>query len=291
MALHTPTQNRIRKKRTEKHPFVWQIAKGVLRLFIIVFFLALTWYITRLPFFTISEVIVEGGETIPHDEVRAKVLQELQGAYVLLIPKQFSYLYPKERIEEVLRSNERMYGIAVTRLSRTKIQINFKEYVPHALWCAFERPDIPCYFITEKGYAFAEAPTLSGGAFVRHQQEGLTEITRGSAFTEEALHSLDAFIMRIMQERALRISSVVHRQNGDLELLINGGGMILVSGKKDFLEAFDNLTAVLTSEEFKHIEPGNFKYIDIRFDHKVFVNETLTETGSSTATSTEILPE
>lgn len=291
MAPRLETTVRARGRHDTQHTFVWQIVRGVVRLLAVVAVLGLAWYVTRLPFFTITEVAVRGGETISHEDVRAQVLQELQGAYFLIVPKHFTYLYPSERIHAVLAKNTRMHDIVLARTDRHTLDVSFKEYVPYALWCSYSASTSPCYFVTEDGYAFAEAPVLQGGALPRHVLEGVDDLHVGDLHTEKSLAEIDAFMQRATQELGLRIASVLHKKNGDIELHINGGGAIFVSGKKDLNTAFDNLTSVLSSTEFKHIEPGNFKYIDVRFENKVFVNEKLFEEATTTPEVLEVLPE
>ncbi len=291
MAPRLETTARPRGRRDTQHTFVWQIVRGVLRLVAIAAVLALLWYLTRLPFFTITDVVVSGGETIAHEEVRAQMLQELQGTYFLIVPKQFTYLYPKDRMREVLSKNARMHDIALTRTDRHTLSVSFKEYVPYALWCGYSASTSPCYFVTEGGYAFAEAPALQGGALPRHVLEGVDEMQVGDMHTEKSLVEIDAFMRRASEELGLRIASILHKKNGDIEFGINGGGAIFVSGKKDLTVAFKNLTSVLASDEFTHIEPGNFKYIDVRFENKVFVNEKLVAESTTTEEVLEALPE
>lgn len=289
--LHKEKGIGIRTQRIQTRTFVWQIIHGVLRLIVIVGLLALVWYVTRLPMFTITEVTVSGGETIPHDEVRASVLQELQGTYFLIIPKRFSFLYPHERIYEVVAKNASLYDIHVVRASRTELKVSFKEYVPYALWCTQSINTVPCLFMTEDGYAFSEAPLLQGGVFVRYAEEGIDKINIGYVRTKEQLNAIEYFIQRMEHELGLRVASVLFTHDGDIELSIHGGGKIFVSGKDSLEIVFDNVQVVMKSQEFKHLKPGNFQYIDVRFNNKVFVNETMSDIASSTATSSEKLPE
>ena len=67
-----------------------------------------------------------------------------------------------------------------------------------------------------------------------------------------------------------------------------GGGELRTS-LAEAVVPFENLQAILQSEEFSHIKPGAFQYIDLRFGSRVFVNEEMPqlENASSTATTTE----
>lgn len=271
--------------------FRWQIIKGVLRLFGIAALIAATYYLTRLAPVTLVGVSVVGGETISHEMVREQVRGELEGTYFRIVPRAFAYLYPHDRIVEVLEKNERMHNTAVERVSRTELAVTFDEYIPHALWCPDGTPDTRCYFMSADGFAFEEAPPLHGGTFVRHISEGATEVSRGTAIESGKLKSVDAFIARVEEELVFRIASVVYTKAGDIQFFINGGGMILVSGTDDLMESLTNVISVFSSSEFKHIEPGNFKYIDVRFAPKIFVNEELTPVSTTTASTTDVVIE
>lgn len=281
-------KNRIRGKVQPERSFARQFLRGFLVILIIAIVCALTWYVTRLEFFTIREITIEGGETIPHEEIQARVLDELQGNFFLIIPKRFVYTYPHDRIVDVLGKIPRVHDVAVKIGADAALHVTFKEYIPHALLCGYPIEGSSCYFINEHGYAFVEAPILTGGSFVRHYDEEFSEIKMGTMIDEERLASIDMFIARVSDELRFRITSVLHKKNGDIELQINGGGMILISSMRDYVLTFENLASVVRSPEFKHLEPGNFKYIDVRFDNKVFVNEELELSTSSTTASTTL---
>ena len=77
-------------------------------------------------------------------------------------------------------------------------------------------------------------------------------------------------------------------------LWVSGFDIIYSLQDDSFDRVFANLSSVLESESFTHLEPGNFQYIDLRFGNKVFVNEELgvatsteSELGSSTVTAGE----
>ena len=267
--------------------FKLQIFWGIVRLMLIALLGVLIWYATRLEIFTIVDVAVSGGETISHEEIRTRLLDELKGTYFLIIPKRFTYLYPHDRMIEVLEKNQRMHNIMVDRTSRTSLSVAFDEYIPHALWCRATSESSPCYFMTEDGYAFTEAPLLTGGTLVRHSVEDLGEIVEGTVIDMVELSALDTFIERANTELGFRITSLVHTKDNDVQFLVNGGGMIFAAKGKDFTETFNNVKSVLESKEFKHIKPGNFNYIDARFSNKIFVNEEM----STSTEEVSMLPE
>jgi cell division septal protein FtsQ len=232
-----------------------------------------TWYVTRLPSLTISSVFVSGGETVSHEEMKRLVEEELNGNYILLIPHRFAHLYPHDRIVEALNSIPRVHSAAVLKTDGPGLHVTFREYIPAALWCLRDEEDSPCYFVDATGYAFAPAPQLEGGTLFRHFFENETELSEKQVMTEEMLLRIESFADVLEHELGLRVSEVTHTRDGDITYHINGGGELYTSLNVGLEETYENLKSILDSEAFAHLAPGNFRYIDLRFGSKVYVNE------------------
>ena len=71
---------------------------------------------------------------------------------------------------------------------------------------------------------------------------------------------------------------------GDSYFTVIGGGEFKVSLKQSTKETLDNFKTVTGSEQFAHLKPGNFEYIDLRFGSKVFVNENTVQVGGASST-------
>jgi len=278
-----------KRLRKENQPISigWQIFYGVLVLLVVVFLGVFVWYATRLAVFTITEVTIEGGETIAHEKIESLAEQQLTGSYLLLIPHRFTYLYPHDRIIETIESIPRAHDVVVERRGNKKLHITFAEYIPHALWCLGAEETAECYFLDTSGYAFAPAPPLRGNALTRHVIEGAHELYSGQVLPPSTIGTIDVFTHALESELGFRVSLITHTEVGDITYHVNGGGDLLVAPSMTPEETFENLQSVLTSEEFGHITPGSFNYIDLRFGNKVFVNEEL-ETASSTEEAMEV---
>jgi hypothetical protein len=267
----------------------------------IVFFLciagviAAVWYGTRLSLFTITTVTIEGGETIDHAVVHDTVIEILNGTYARIIPHTFTYLYPQAKIVEALSNIPRMHTVTVIRDGMHTIKISFTEYHPFALWCDTYEGTQSCYFIDETGYAFAQAPDLHGGVFVRHILERSEPFTERSVFDANELHAFHTLLDRVNKELSLRITDIVYTRDGDAVLYIHGGGRLMMARSMDFDLVFRNLVSTLNTDEFKHLAPGTFDYIDLRFGNKIFVKEEIGINASTTpltaTTSSSTLPE
>jgi hypothetical protein len=130
-----------------------------------------------------------------------------------------------------------------------------------------------CYFLDATGYAFAPGPQLEGGTLVRHIREGGEVLEKKQVFEASAFQGMHTFLLELTNELKLRVTDVLYTKDGDANLSVNGGGKLRIRSGEPYEKIFENLKSVLTSETFKHLEPGNFQYIDLRFGNKIFVNE------------------
>lgn len=266
-----------------------QIAVGLLVLSVVGLIVAGIWYGTRLEAFTIDTVTASGGETIPLDTVREVAEQELEGVYLGLVPRRFTYWYPQEDIEAAVADVPRAHNVVVSRPSRTEVQITFDEYIADSLWCASVTSD-DCVFIDENGYAFARAPQLRGGAFLRFSH--LTkEPTVGTSTVPAATLTTAASLVERLDAIGWPVYHVELQATNDAFMHIVGGGELKVNLETPPAKTVENFQVILTSDEFEGLAPGNFAYVDLRYGNKVFVQENLAapdvDTASSTASSSE----
>lgn len=252
---------------------------GFLLLLVMTAVLYGVWHVTRLPYFTIDSIEVFGGSTIPHDSIMASVEETLEGNYWHLIPKRFTWFYPKVDAENVVKKNDRIKNVLVERDGRV-IRIVFEEFQPAALWCK-DRETKDCLFIDKTGYAFAAAPYLEGTAFMRYSDVAVEPVLGESVFAGDYVEAINSFVATAYDQMALNIIHVEKAAPDELVYYVAGGGEIKVSARQPVNETLENLETILTSPDFEHLEPGNFKYIDLRFGNKIFVNEGKEETATS----------
>lgn len=251
------------------------------------------WYGSRVEALTLTEVEVIGGETIDHENVRTIAEEELTGAYYHLVPRRFAWTYPEETITERISAIERVKNVHIERTSGQKLVVVFEEHKPFALWCETLTTQ-ECLFLDREGFAFGHAPKLQGSAFLRFSETDRVPQVGESPFTGAFVQESSAFIKRVYNELDLNIIQIEKTDDEELTYHIAGGGELKVSLRMDTDKTFENLETILFSEQFSHIAPGNFQYIDLRYGNKIFVNEeepvTATSTprvSTSTATSTE----
>lgn len=249
-----------------------QVGLGVLLLTLVSVLVTGIWYGTRLPALTITTVSATGGVTIPAATVVAAAESVLTGSYLGLVPRRFVYTYPETAVYEAVRSLERVHSVTVSRVGLNQLSISFKEYVPDALWCDSARTDTECWFIDETGYAFARAPQLQGGSLLRYytlHMEPARGVTVLSAVDYEATK---AFVASL-GETGWFTETVLIDAVRDVFYGLTGGGELKASLTESTQRTLDSLLAIRAAEEFTHLAPGNFLYIDLRFGNKVFVKE------------------
>jgi hypothetical protein len=278
-----------RKKKKKWHPTNLQVQlfTGVLLFVMVGLFVTLVWYVTRIQSLQIERIEVIGGETIPHAQIQAKVEAVLAGTYMRLIPKRFIFLYPRTEVVNSLATFERIKNMHIERTKDNTLTIVFDEHIPFGLWCAHGE-DAECLFIDRTGLAFAQAPALEGSAFVRFIDDGATPAVDTVGFQSAFMRDAELFIEMLQERLGLYVTHVYKRGTYDIEYGISGGGIIKVSQSISMQESFENLETILLSEQFMHIEPGAFQYIDLRFGDKVFVNEEFSSDaaiGTSTVSS------
>ncbi len=260
------------------------IGIGLLVLSVAALIVTGVWYGTRIESLNIKSIEIVGGETINHEEVKIKAEQVLEGQYIGLVPRHFAWFFPQEEMLAALTPIERIHNIAINRTSGTDLRITFDEYTPQALWCkSLEQSE--CVFLDVNGYAFGHSPSLTGGTFLRFIKTG-SEPTLGTAITNaETLANVKVFVSKL-EEHGWYISHVEIDQVNDVFLKVVGGGELKVKVSDNPQHTIDNLLVILGSEEFVHLKPGNFQYIDLRFENKIYVNEEKNLLTGDTASGT-----
>lgn len=264
-------KERKRKKRLDPNTLllIRQVMVGLIILIFITLLIVSIWYGTRIKSLTISGVEVTGGETIDHELIKELATAELEGSYLGIIPKRFAYLYPKQHIESSVYQINRIKDLTIKRDGEV-LHISLEEYVPDALWCKREK-DI-CLFVDETGFAYAEAPSLKGGSFLRLDKLGVESVPKVQMFDTDIYDRIKELVS-LLEQNGWYTHLVEVDVADDAYLTIVEGGELKVALGDEPEKIVDNLLTVLSSPEFSEIRPGNFEYIDLRFGNKVFVNE------------------
>jgi len=242
------------------------------------------WYGTRISSLQITQVEVMGGYTIPHSEIEDRVHERLVGTYFKLVPHTFRPIYPKAAILDYILTIPRIKNVHVEVLDTQKIIVVFEEYKPAALWCENHETK-ECLFLDEVGYAFSQAPELTGSAFIRYVDVGHPPEVKQQGFESEFIDNSQEFAELLAGGLDLYVTHVEKVDALDVLYTVSGGGVLKVSQLMTLAQSFKNLESILGSEDFIHLQNGAFQYIDLRFGDKIFLSEDAVE--QEVATSTE----
>jgi hypothetical protein len=266
-----------------------QVFLGILVFSSVAALITVVWYGTRIKSLTIDTVSVSGGVTISEEVVRGKVEEQLEGAYLKLVPKRFTFFYPEEIIYESVKSIERIKNVTVEKKSNKEIYVSFDEYMPDNLWCSYGTTD-DCFFIDKEGFAFTRSPSLTGGSLVRYYVTSAKAEVGQSPFTVEDYKSTVEFAAKLA-DKGWFVNRVEIDAVRDVFYTMARGSELKASLTEGAAKPFSNLETIIQSKEFSHLEPGNFQYVDLRFGTRVFVNEELLVSVDENATSTEEVSE
>lgn len=277
------------RKRRAAGTFIRQFFVGILLTLMLLLIGAAIWYGSRLELFTITTVMVEGGETIDTAAIKQLAEDELAGDYYRVVPKRFAWTYPEARILAMAASQPRVSSASVHLADDQTLIIRVREYTPAALWCPPPEGHDPCVFLDETGYAFAAAPALSGSALFRYS-DGQAPAIGAGPFSPAFVKDTDAFAMAMRGEFGFPVDRIEKIGSDEAVFFVLGGGALKASLRQPIADTIDNLRVLLNSDAFRHLRPGGFQYIDLRFGDKIFVNEESGQPdGEVSATSSEVL--
>lgn len=273
---------RRRRKRTSGTKRWRRVVATWLFAFLLV--VAGAWYGTRVETLSLSVVTVSGGHTVPHEAVRADVARTLEGTHFFLIPRRFSYAYPRAEIVAAIEAMPRVARASVSRANPHTLHVSFVEHVPVALWC--DAGDIStCLFLNADGAAFERAPRLHGSSFVRFVAPNRPLVADTRLLSAEALQGIRTFLSSMKSTLHWQVYRISLSEEGDAELFLPQGGSVRLSLAHDPVASFERLHLVRSSEQYEHLAPGTFHYIDLRFGNKVFIKETVAASSVLATTS------
>ncbi len=262
-----------------------QVLVGIAIAFFLTAFGGVVYYVSHIESLQIAQVEVKGGYTIEHADIEEIANRTLQGNYFLLVPKRFFWTYPRNSIRAQIEALPRVKEVRMKRIGQT-LSIVFDEYQPVALWCNNSSEE-ECFFLDKSGFAFAQAPELTGSAFVRYSQNNKSVSVKSQAVDRDFLRESQAFAEQLANVLGLYVTHVRIDNELDISYTVSGGGVLKVSRRMPLRDTFENLQTILTSEEFSDLESGEFAYIDLRFGDKIFVNTEMQDAQTQATSSSE----
>lgn len=275
-SLHSSKQ--LQKKR-KKNIVLASVISTCIIILLILFVLIL-----RLNFLQISSIEVKGATTFNSGELEQRVLALLSNdAYLYVIPKSNSLLYPKSVLEKNLTdSYKKIDSLEISHKNLKTLAINIVEKNPSALVCEGFHEEIDqdenCFFADSTGYVFAKAPQFSNGVYIRYYiTTDIGDSIIGTSFIDKNLfNSLQKFA-ETAQKAFIQPLGILIGTQGDYEMYSKNSDdsemTTYFNDRNPFEKTASNLVAFWNDSKIKKKGATTvpiFDSINLRFGNNVF---------------------
>lgn len=282
--LESPRLNELKKKRRKETLKIFFICIFVF----LVVFVGLV-YLSRMEELHISEIKIEGNNTIDSGMIETKIEENLSGEYLWLFPKNNILYYPKGEIRTNLSNNFKKLKDITFSIEKNKILIvSVSEREAKYMWCGNTPTGVglpqdeiqtsenqKCYFLDSDGYVFDEAPYFSGEVYFRFF--GLLD-TDKNYFSKENFSKLIEFKDAVV-DMGMKPVAIFLEENGDIQVYLSKGGgsgiepRVIFRLDNELQNTIENLKTALDTEPLKSKFKNKYLsllYIDLRFENKVY---------------------
>ncbi len=227
----------------------------------------------------ISEVAVQGAQTIATERVQATALEVLVGRYAGLFPRRNILLWPRQAIQDRLARDYPAFRQIDLERSKQKLLIIVQERVAEYLWCGAEESS-PCLFLDRDGFAFDHAPEFSGHPFFEIIDHSALPVLGRSPLPPGEFSStvlLSRSLSSVLSDSVIAsVPTMVDlKETGELHFQV-GRTVVLVMQSSDPIILERDLRAAINSESFldeyrKSVAAGHqLEYLDLRSAGKMF---------------------
>lgn len=255
----------------------------------------------------ISDVSVQGAKTISKETISSMVEDMLAGAYAFVIPRNSTFFYPKETIEDTLYETfPHIKEVDIARDGFSGLSVAIAEYEGYALWCGewydgtYDSTE-QCYFVDGDGYIFKKAEDTETEGFVKYYgslPESRNPI-RQYVHLQNDFKELRNFL-ELLDTVAFEPVALFWNPDEDYIVYLQQGGELRISMFDDLTKVFESLQAVFVSDAFKAgVASGEpLQYIDLRFQDRVLfkfgtpvVAEVMEEEAATIEDGSEVIEE
>ncbi len=244
--------------------------------------------VSGIPKFVINEAEVDGTESLDKAEVAQKVLASLSGKKLFFYSKANIFLFSKSELASFISKEfPRIYQIvSVNRLGQ-KLEVRIEERHAVYTWCGYEAPAYSsrwqrgkCYFLDQKGFAFAEAPNFSEGVYLSIYGG----LSTGKTIIGETINLKNNIsdvskMLAILEDNGLPVHSLVLGPDGQHQFLLDTYSLtgdyakILWNEDAPLNDTLQKLGAAISEEKFQNDweeRKERLLYVDTRFNNRVF---------------------
>ena len=226
----------------------------------------------RHPALQVHEILVEGNETIDPEDVAVFIREEMQGTVLHIFPRTSIFIISTSTLErEIGQQFPRIANVQVRHKGVDGLSVKIAEHTEKYLWCASSEQ---CFFMTEEGIVFAEAPFFSGDAYERIFWGQKAPALPFSPVPAEILALLSVFRDRLPSLGIVPIEyHFVSDYRTDIHFFHHGSeATLIIDPTLPPEQVIGGLSAALAAEPLQKEFTGSAKvldYLDARFPNKV----------------------
>ncbi len=206
--------------------------------------------ITQLDSLSLDEVSVRGNERLTRGDVELVVKNYLVGNYAGFFSRRNAFMYPREAIEDFLRTVPVIKDVKVSRSGFNTVVVTVEERKETARWCqdAGENMLRQCYSVDENGLIFSSSPL--SGAVVDSGIFTYSGLVLGQPLGQQVLpptdfRNMEFFMQEIHGLNVEPVDARLDRVADTISIGLAGGGRIIVHASADLSVVLDNIEVVL----------------------------------------------
>lgn len=224
-------------------------------------------YALSRPAFRIQRIEFTGVTHIPHESLRALLVEQLSGSYWGVIPRAHILFYPRAAIRRsLLLRFPSLSRVSLSLKNFAELQVSVREREPEALWCVAERV---CFFMDRTGFVFEEVGAENDGQYYRLEKSATTSPIGRAVFETERLADLFAFL-KGLERLSLEPRRVVFGEAREMSVVLSNGVQLLLK-EGAYAKALQSMQVLLRDEAIPRAGSElSVSYIDLRYGNKVY---------------------
>lgn len=249
---------------------------------IILFFIAAILFF-RLPFLQISTINVNIATQPDISMIKEKVMSDIEGEYLGLIPRSNIFFYPKSSIkDDLINSFRTIDNLKIKRSGFSSIDIDIISRKTEALLCNGFYGDVEqeerCYSVDKDGYVFERSPDYSDGVYIHYYKDLEQEdAVIGSRFIDIKLFNDFQNFAKVIRNSGIITSGILLGDSEQYELYIknpdSSDATVYFDNQVSFEKTAENLVVFWNdtiAKQKKATSTTNFDYINLRFGNNIF---------------------
>lgn len=221
-------------------------------------------FVSRVDRLTISELSVNGAETLATSTIAAEIDKGLEGNVWQLFSRRNIFIYPEhEIVANLMETFSEIKTVSISResLLAQAVTVTIEERSPFALWC-----NETCFVVDSSGFIYAPAEETAG---LLTFEKGLAPGDPiGQTFLRGRLSSVVG-ILDLLKEAGYAPRGVKVENEHDYIVRIEDGPDLYMSFDTSADDIMRNVQTAFEAEELQE-KIHALEYVDLRFGNRVY---------------------